>query len=516
MAGSRMSLLNSGVRVGAAAFAVGLWLAGPQALGVANADTAAADSTSVSAGPTEPGAVSGNEGSRARSAAGRVGRGVKPSESTVSGVRPLASVAVTSVRQIPAGEAARRSVRASVSVKPAAAVPEVAVAVPSAAAVVADAAWVPAREQRGAAVRAAVAPVFVGDVQNVVRAVRFSVEEFLDTAVTWLSGLPSNQFTDFLTGGLWLVRRTLFPAGDNVGLGGAPVGPGGLNCVAAKDCSGLDLTGADLTGRVLTGVDFTEAILNEAIVDGADLRGADFTRAQLRKVDFSRTYYGGEIDGYIDGYYGGEIDGYIDGYSLPFPSMPGIKMAGADLTGANFMTTRWFEPDLTGANLTGARLGCNPYDRSPLNWSDLGPIGTLWFRAKLSGANLTNIQIGYYRVSYPPSFSALWEADLTNAEMKDARLRDVYLNGSDMTGANFWDELGRDLLGFVEQRFDVIWDGVTCPDGSKSGGAKCEPLPGPRPPRPWPWAAAAASQSPAAVTLDRRVNIEHVEEEVTA
>jgi uncharacterized protein YjbI with pentapeptide repeats len=380
-------------------------------------------------------------------------------------------------------------------------VPEVAVAVPSAAAVVADPARVPARAQRGGRTRAVAPPVFEGEV---VTAIRLTVEHFLDTAVTWLSSFPSNPITDFLAGGLWLVRRTLFPTGDNLAMGGVPEGLDGSDCVAAKDCSGLDLTGADLTGRVLTGVDFTEAILNEAIVDGADLRGADFTRAQLRKVDFSRTFYGGEIDG------------YIDGYELPFPSMPGIKMAGADLTGANFMTTRWFEPDLTGANLTGARLGCNPYDRSPLKWSDLGPIGTLWFRAKLSGANLTNIQIGYYRVSYPPSFSALWEADLTNAEMKDSRLREVYLNGSDMTGANFWDELGRDLLGFVEQRFDVIWDGVTCPDGSKSGGAKCEPLPGPRPPRPWPWAAAAASQSPAAVTLDRRVNIDLVDEEVTA
>ena len=143
----------SGAGVGAAAVVVDLSLAGPQSLGVAAADTAATDSTSAVAGPAEPGAVSFNESFPPPAAAGRGGRGVKPSESVVSEVRPLASADVTSVRQTPAGEAARRSVRASVSVKPAAAVPEVAVAVPSAAAVVADPAWVPAREQRGAAVR---------------------------------------------------------------------------------------------------------------------------------------------------------------------------------------------------------------------------------------------------------------------------------------------------------------------------------------------------------------------------
>jgi len=306
---------------------------------------------------------------------------------------------------------------------------------------------------------------------------------------------------------LWLVRRSLFPTGNGVGLGGVPEGLDGLDCVAAKDCSGLDLTGADLTGRVLTGVDFTEAILNEAIVDGADLRGADFTRAQLRKVDFSRTYYGGEIYGVYDG------DSPV--YS-PFPGVPDIMMAGADLTGANFEATRWIEPDLTGANLTGARLGTNPWDGRD--------IPTQWFRAKLSGANLTNIQIGYYEIGSPLLFSILWEADLTNAEMAGAILQDVYLNGSDMTGANFWgvnrwiDWRGRSQFNRVATYHvrTIVWDGVTCPDGSKSGGAACQPLPGPRPPRPWPWAASAAAQPPAAVTPDRRANIDLVDEEVTA
>jgi hypothetical protein len=146
-------------------------------------------------------------------------------------------------------------------------------------------------------------------------------------------------------------------------------------------------------------------------------------------------------------------------------------------------------------------------------YRDDRPLGTVWFRAKLSGANLTNIKFSHYP---PYVWSILWDADLTNAEMRGARLNWVYLDGSDMTGANFRDEQGRDLPSWVEQRYDVIWRDVTCPDGSKSGGAACEPLGEWRPPRPWPWAVAAAAQPPTADTPDRRVNALFVDEQVTA
>ena len=53
----------------------------------------------------------------------------------------------------------------------------------------------------------------------------------------------------------------MFPVGAGVGLGGVPTGLDGSDCVAAKDCSGLDLAGADFTGRDLTGVKFIETNL---------------------------------------------------------------------------------------------------------------------------------------------------------------------------------------------------------------------------------------------------------------
>ena len=247
----------SGAGVGAAAVVVGLSLAGPQALGVANADTAATDSTSVSAGPADPSAVS------ARSAVGRGGRGVKPSGSTGSRVRPRASADVTSAQQTPVVEAARRSVRGSVPSVPnvVSGVPELAVAVPSAAAVVADPARVAARAQRGAATRAAVAGAGVSatvpdGLQNVVEYVSGNILDSLhkstarvvttataaavvvagpsspapvesgettvfgkinaaingvfDSVTNVINALPLGVFGDFLTGALQLVRRSLF------------------------------------------------------------------------------------------------------------------------------------------------------------------------------------------------------------------------------------------------------------------------------------------------------------------
>jgi hypothetical protein len=59
------------------------------------------------------------------------------------------------------------------------------------------------------------APVLATPAQ-VVRAVGIRVAQVLDQTADWLSGLPANPVTDFLSGALLLVRRTLVPGVPNI------------------------------------------------------------------------------------------------------------------------------------------------------------------------------------------------------------------------------------------------------------------------------------------------------------
>jgi uncharacterized protein YjbI with pentapeptide repeats len=237
--------------------------------------------------------------------------------------------------------------------------PEVAAALPSAAAVAVDPARVPARAQRGAAPRVTVPPVLTGDV---VATVGFAIERFLDTSVLWLSGLPSNPITDFLTGALWLVRRTLFPVGAGVGLGGSAA------CVATKDCSGQDLRGADLQRADLSGVNFTKADLRDVNVQWANLTGANLSNANLDSSNQFARYTNLNDANLTDANF---TNATLSGASLGRSSLTGAILIGAnlsyidlsrqnlvgkDLTGTNLTATDLYQTDLTSANLTDADL----------------------------------------------------------------------------------------------------------------------------------------------------------------
>jgi hypothetical protein len=50
-----------------------------------------------------------------------------------------------------------------------------------------------------------------GPVEQFIATLKVKVVEALDVALNWLSGLPTTQFTEFLSGVLLLVRRTLLP-----------------------------------------------------------------------------------------------------------------------------------------------------------------------------------------------------------------------------------------------------------------------------------------------------------------
>jgi len=214
-------MLSSGVRAGAAAFVVGLALAGPQALGVASADSS--DVGSVSVGAAD--AAAGNQSEPAKSAAlRRAGRHAATSavDRTESASKSPNGAAAL---KIPVG---RTRSTAGRSLQPSSA--KVSAVITSAAATddasavsdlvtVADApdgaasmaAKTRARpETRFAAKPSLGVPVAVLLDQQVSRA-QASVRQFLDVADQWLAGLPANPVTDFLSGALLLVRRNLVP-----------------------------------------------------------------------------------------------------------------------------------------------------------------------------------------------------------------------------------------------------------------------------------------------------------------
>jgi hypothetical protein len=216
-----------GIRVGAAVFAVGVSLAGPQA--VASADggdggSAAVSSRAQSADASARGVVREVRGGRVAGAAGVTRPGAAGGGD--SGAKRSAVVrgprAAAAARPAAAGAVSGSQSSALTSAAPARAVP-VPAAVASGAAVVvgssgpgagAAAAAAVQRPRLGHDITEAVAqfqarPV-MGSVGSIRAAVNAGVNTVFDGLTKLLSGLPANQITDAVTGVLVLVRRDLF------------------------------------------------------------------------------------------------------------------------------------------------------------------------------------------------------------------------------------------------------------------------------------------------------------------
>ena len=343
-------MVGKGVRVGAAAFALGLSLAGPQAAGVAAADTGDADSSSVSAGQPEttghaapsapqprtaqrgaaaraarsaatappaarsaasPKAPSGDAPVRAARAAAPLPRVIKPDIPERLNARDTQSTLSEAVR---AEVSPTRQSDSSVLAPMPAAAAGPAVPTPVAAATTSSESRVP---QKPRSARDTPKIPALGQALN---SVSFSVVRLIDQVGNWLSALPGSPITDVISGGLWLLRRTLIPVGADVGLWGAAA------CVTAGDCSGQDLRGANLHGQNLAGVSFT----------GATLRMVDFSTARLTRSDLS--------------------DANLVGANLGSAAMDGVSARSANLTGANLTGATLVNADLASANLTDANL----------------------------------------------------------------------------------------------------------------------------------------------------------------
>ena len=220
--GSGMALISSGVRVGAAAFVVGLSLAGPQALGVAAADSSDASSVSSDARNTGAGRAGSVERSAAARSVRRAGLGGAARASAAASVAE--SAGRTDGRSAPGLVQGRRVNTRSVATPGVVTggVTSAAVNVSSDAGVggrlfggpvanaatsAAPAAATAASTRRPVTRRPTAAPP--SDL-NPVATANAEINTAFDTLANLLSGLPQGPAADFLGGALLLVRRSLF------------------------------------------------------------------------------------------------------------------------------------------------------------------------------------------------------------------------------------------------------------------------------------------------------------------
>lgn len=234
--------MKNGVRVGAAAFVMGLSLAGPHGVGVATAETGEGESSAVSAGPAKSPAASAARASAEGASTSRAGRRANPAGDARSAApvsTPADSTGPTA-RRAPGRTTTTEAVSAAPAAPAAVVIPPTRAASPSSGSTVSSEPVAPAaRSPQRRAVITPIAPVptpaasvatpsavdigaaaaipawakAVAQVPvNPISTVLTGVETGLATFVTGLQNLLANPGNpvEFLEGALLLVRRSFF------------------------------------------------------------------------------------------------------------------------------------------------------------------------------------------------------------------------------------------------------------------------------------------------------------------
>ena len=215
-----MGKTKNAVRVGAAAFALGLSLAGPQAIGVASADSPDADSASASAAP-DPTAARGTAPRRsATERAARVPRSAATAPPVARAALPAVAVeqhnsrparAAASIAR-PAALPANPTGRRTRQVSPVVTAVSDSAAIPTPANTVAPvAAFAVALTNSDSVASLPAPPAMAAAGTDLLTQVNAAVTNWFDASANWLAtGLPGGPASDLLQGALLLVRRTLF------------------------------------------------------------------------------------------------------------------------------------------------------------------------------------------------------------------------------------------------------------------------------------------------------------------
>jgi uncharacterized protein YjbI with pentapeptide repeats/ABC-type branched-subunit amino acid transport system substrate-binding protein len=249
-----------------------------------------------------------------------------------------------------------------------------------------------------------------------------------------------------------------------------------------------DVQDANLAGAILGGASFENALLQGADFTGADLRGATlegakagetiFSNADLRQANLKQADFSGAVldisdlrEATLDGtdFSNGNLAGAnLSGIEFLRVDLQGSKLTGANLTGANLSqldlrSTDLSQATLTGANLIGSVLSGGEYrglnlEMANLTGADLSQANfqdCTFASSILSGATLTNANLSgndFNSANFEGATVSgvrLMDANLENAQCEGLDLHTASLSDTNMTGINLAgaDLSGRDLSG---------------------------------------------------------------------
>lgn len=290
-----MAVVNSGARVAAAAFVLGLSLAGPQAVGVAAADGSDAQSAGTqAAGPQR---ATRNPGTPRRSAA--TARETAPTSAdpqpVIARQRAASTVRKSSVSRPPTASTLRRNaaVSAPALLSPQLPVAQAAVVNPNGSQ---GPAAIVARTVTTTVGTASLSdatpepPIFVRAVSAYRDFVNGIESMFFNRLSNALIDLPGNAITDFLQGALLLVRKSLFNQAPEITPTTPHISQTGSGVITGR-IGGIDVDGETLTYSVVTNPELgTVAVAADGsytYTPGPDYAGADAFTVNVAPADWT-------------------------------------------------------------------------------------------------------------------------------------------------------------------------------------------------------------------------------------
>ena len=200
------------------------------------------------------------------------------------------------------------------------------------------------------------------------------------------------------------------------------------------DLRGVDLTGADFTGAELAGANLEGAILTGARFGEADLSGARLSHLDLSTVELRDARLDDAVLEKVTFTKGVNLAGHqlnrislmnawLEQANLAGAELTSAKLHGAELAGANLQEADLSGVDLTSANLRGAQVQGARLVEALLEYTDLSSArmdcGPLWRGGPLACVDLTGANL---------TGAKLAEADLSGAVLKDALLIEADLS----------------------------------------------------------------------------------------